>query len=65
MKSLKFSRSFFSTKKKKEEKPQKTIMNSTLNVVKPLKQSFMVAMICMKAFWKLSNLLNLMVDVKT
>lgn len=29
------------------------------------KQSLMVAPICMKAFWKLSSLLNLMVEVKT
>ena len=63
--SLKFSRSFLSTKKKKVLNPENTIMNSTEKVESPLKQSLMVAIICMKAFWKLSSLVNLMVEVNT
>ena len=49
IKSRKFSKSFFRTKKKNEQKAQKTIKNSTTNVESPEKQSLIVAEICMKA----------------
>ena len=49
-KSRKFSKSFFRTKKKKEQKDMNTIKNSTTNVERPEKQSLIVAEICIKAF---------------
>merc|ERR1719362_691782 len=58
MKSLKFSKSFFSTKKKNAEKAQK-------KVDKPTKQSRIVALICMNALWKLINFENFNVEKNT
>ena len=48
-KSLKFSKSFFNTKKKNEQNAQNTIKNSTTKVESPEKQSLIVAEICMNA----------------
>ena len=42
-------------KKKKQQKDPNTMMNSTMKVESPMKQSLMVAAICLKAFWKLKN----------
>ncbi len=64
-KSLKLSKSFLSTKKKKAEKAQKTMANSTTKVLSPMKQSRIVAEICMKALLKLINLEIFRVEVNT
>ena len=48
MKSRKSSMLSFKTKKKKAEKPKKTMENSTTKVARPEKQSLMVAAICEK-----------------
>ena len=48
-KSRKFSRSFFKAKKKNEQNAQNTIKNSTTNVESPVKQSLIVADICINA----------------
>lgn len=42
-------------KKKKQQKDPNTMMNSTMKVESPMKQSLMVAAICLKAFWKLKK----------
>ena len=49
----KFLRSALRTKKKKQQKDPNTMTNSTTKVERPMKQSLIVAAICLKAFWKL------------
>ena len=51
--SRKFRRFALRMKKKKQQKEPKTMTNSTTKVERPMKQSFIVAAICLKAFWKL------------
>ena len=53
--SMKFLRSALRMKKKKQQKEPKVMQNSTTNVERPMKQSLMVAAICLNAFWKLKH----------
>lgn len=53
--SMKFLRSALRMKKKKQQKDPNTMMNSTTKVERPIKQSLIVAAICLNAFWKLKN----------
>ena len=52
-------------KKKKQQNEPKTMTNSTTKVERPMKQSLIVAAICLKAFWKLSSRQNLSMLVNT
>ena len=63
--SRKFRRFALRMKKKKQQNEPKTMTNSTTKVERPMKQSLIVAAICLKAFWKLRSRQNLSMLVKT